>query len=209
MFKLPKLLGSALLAVSLFASAGLALAGPTYHVTLDTSAYSGSNGNIDFNLLAVDGATAATAVVSNFSGLPNAVSTRSGAVSGNLPGAVTFMNTSGFNDLFQSVVFQNAISFDVSFMGDFLTNAGVDGSIFAVALFNEAGDAYLGANGGNQVEFALTPASGNAAGSVTFTLLEAGAGATLVSAAVPEPTALMLLLTGFGLMGVMVKRRQA
>ena len=208
MFKLPKILGSALLAVSVFAS-GLALAGPSYHVTLDTSAYAGTSGNVDFNLLAVTGATGATVVLSNFDGVPGSTAIAYGAVSGALPGPVTFMNADGYNDLFQSIIFQNSLSFDLNFAGDFLSMAGSDGSTFAVSLFNEAGSDYLGAPG-SKVEFALTPISGNSGGSVAISLIAAGVSAApLAAAAVPEPSELMLMLTAFGLMGVMVKRRQA
>lgn len=201
MFKLSQMFTSALLALTLLGSSTLALAGPTYHVTLDTSAYSGSNGNIDFSLLAVDGATAASVLVSNYTGMLGATADSLGDVSGALPAALTLKNANGTNEFYQSVIFSNLISFDVHFFGDFLTTAGADATTFSIALFNEAGTAFLGANNGNQLEFYLTPLTANVA-SVTFTALEAGAAA----AEVPEPSALLLMLAGLGLVGVMLRR---
>lgn len=202
MFKLSHMFTSALLALTLLGSSTLALAGPTYHVTLDTSAYSGSNGNIDFILLAYPGATAASALVSNYTGMLGATADSVGDVAGALPAALTLTNANGTNEFYQSVIFSNLISFDVSFYGDFLTTAGADATTFSVALLNEAGDTFLGVNGGNQIEFYLTPLTGDIA-SVTFSALET----TAAAAEVPEPSALLLMLAGLGLVGVTLRHR--
>ncbi|WP_426111082.1 NF038129 family PEP-CTERM protein [Massilia sp. PWRC2] len=204
MFKLPRMFTSAVLALSLLTSSAMALAGPTYHVTLDTSAYSGSNGNIDFLLLAANGATGASAVVSNYVGQLGASADAFGAVAGALPGPLTLTNADGTNEFYQSVIFSKMISFDVAFFGDFLNTVGADASSFTIALLNQAGDAYLGTGPGiNQVEFSLTPMSSGLAGSVMFTATDAGANVAVV----PEPSALLLMVAAIGLMGLMLRRR--
>jgi hypothetical protein len=203
MFNIHKFAAKVLLAVSLLGGAGVAAAGPTYQVTLDTSAFGGTSGYVDFSFLAPNGAVGASATVSNFSGALGATSDVLGAVSGALPGTLVFLNADGTNDLLQGVDFGGLFHFDLTFGGDFVDTAGLDGSVFGVGLLDAGLDAYLGAPG-NIVEFSLMPGNGASASSVTYAL----GGELAQVAVVPEPADWLSMATGLALVGWVARRRK-
>lgn len=188
-----------LLALALFAS-GAALAGPTYRVSVDTSTYSGQ-GLMDFTFLANIGATSASALLGNFGGAFGAEYERSMGVAGAIPGGLAFDNQDGGSYLTQFVNLGGLFSFDVRFEGDFATVDNVDGSQFNVTLYSEDFGGFIGVEG-SFASFALLPPSNGEPGG---TLVSSADGFATV-AQVPEPSDLLLALTGLALMGL-VRRR--
>lgn len=180
-----------LFAVVALLAGGAACAAPTYHVALDTSAYSGT-GWLDLQFNPGMGALPASATVSNFSGLlaSGLAPDLQGGVSGPFPGAVVFTNASGFNALFQAVVLGGAFSFDLRFSDD------AAASIFALALYGDDQMTALG-NGdaftNSLVSFEGGPSVNDAAIVSVTEVTE-----------VPEPAVLLLLLAG--LAGVVAVR---
>jgi hypothetical protein len=204
---IPTFLRNLLAAIALAGSFGAAVAAPTHHVNLDTSGFAGSTGFIDLYFSRDGGAPTSTVTLSNFSGAFGAEASRFGDVSGAIPGTVVFGSTDGISDLFQAVSFGGALGFDVEFGGDFATVTSDITSLFGIALINQAQSAYLGVNG-DLVQFTLVPMGGPNPAGVSFETF--GPIATVSAAsAVPEPSELLLMMTGLGLVGFMVRRRKA
>lgn len=87
-------------------SASLAVSAADYRIELDTTSLAISNGYMAFDLVKGTPATLNTVVLTGFSG--NSVlgtSSRSGNVTGSLPGTVTFNSSGFFNELLQGVSF--------------------------------------------------------------------------------------------------------
>jgi hypothetical protein len=186
-----------LLSLALLCGAGAAVAGPTYHVTLDTSAHAGLSGLLDFTFLAASpDVPQTTATLSNFSGAYGVEAGRIGAVSGAIPGLVSLTDAAGDNWLTQAVSLGGIFGFDITFDDAYLANAGLDGSTFALSLYNDDFSQYIGIDG-PLLRFDVLP------------------GLIMVSdnndiariALVPEPSELLLVLTGLMMMGMVVRRR--
>ncbi|HEX9174226.1 MAG TPA: NF038129 family PEP-CTERM protein [Telluria sp.] len=199
MFNLKALFTRALLALTLACGAGAALAGPTYHVTLNTAEFDGTVGYLDLLFLAEGSAAPATATFSNFVGNFGAAAVLEGDASGSVGTGVILGNTTGFNDFLQAVNFGGLFSFDVRFDAD----AGVDGSTLSIALFNEAFDSYLGA-AGNLAEFALLPGAADDVRNLAGDIVTIS-----VAADVPEPDAWMLMALGLLLLAYTLRRQAA
>lgn len=204
MFKLTSMFRKGLLAAALVTSAfGVSAAPTTYHVNLNTTSLTGGT-YLDFAFSSAAGAALSKLTVNNLTGGPFFFDSSDG--SGTTVGANTFSMTNDANGL-NYVDFTGNIaslfSFDVTFDDGFLSGPAGLGSLFAVSVL-DSGFAPV-ANGLGFAQFAL---SSNQGISATFT---PGFGnATLVtSAAVPEPTGLLLMMTALGLMVVVVKRHQA
>ena len=195
MRKLKNLFQQSVLALLLCAS-GVALAGPTYHVSVDTGACSGQ-GLMDFTFLANLGATPATAVIGNFSGAFGGEFERSPGVTGTIPGQVELSNVDGGSYLTQMVSLGGLFSFDVGFSGDFASVGNIDGTRFNVSLYNDDFSAYVGVPGAF-AGFELVPPANGAPGGVLVS-----APTALASVAeVPEPSAPMLVLGALALMAL-------
>lgn len=196
MFNMKNLLLRALLALSIAVGAPAALAGPMYRVAIDTSSLSGT-GFLDLGFLSLADAGSAQATVRNFSGDFLAHSEAIGDVSGNIIDGVRFGNGELDNLFDQAVNFGGLFSFDVSF--DLLpTHSGVT---FAVALMNDALDAYLGAD---VHLLTIDLASGLP---VDLTVFAPALADATELAEVPEPAAWLLLAAGLLLIG-MTRRLQ-
>jgi hypothetical protein len=139
MFNLKNLFTRALLALMLVSGAGVASAGPMYHVTIDTAGLSGS-GVFDF-LFSGDAVTAgaATATLSNFSG-DFGTGEAHGDASGSVASTLVCGNSGGYAELLQVANLGGVFGFDLRFE---LAPAG-DNTAFGIALYNDALDAYLG-----------------------------------------------------------------
>jgi len=195
MKSLQTLLSRALLAAALVTGAGVAAAGPLYHVDIDTSAFSG-DGALDITFLPAAEAAVANATASNFTGNYGAYADASAGVSGSVGGTVSFTNTV-FAELFQTITLGQRFGFDLSFDGP---DSGVSGTAFAVSLMDAFGSSFLVDR--PLVEITLRPDA---------ILVDANAAYASVRelpvSDVPEPAEWATLLTGLGLMGFTLRRR--
>lgn len=184
-----------LLAVTLAATALGALAGPTsFHVNLNTSALAKPT-YIDLFFSAASNAAPASATVSNFTGAFGSVDYADGAVVFNADGSITIGNSPFSNMVGFKVLFGDTFGFDVSFNSDFLNGNSIDGSTFSVSAL----DAGLNPIGGPLVTFDLFGGAGIAVGAD---------GQFASVTAVPEPSELLLMMTGLGLIGFVHRRRK-
>jgi hypothetical protein len=193
MFNLKNLFSRALLALMLVAGSGAALAGPTYHVTIDSTGYTGT-GTIDFLLSSYVPSSDGSAFVSNFTGNSIGQGEMMGDVSGDLGSGLLLGTRDGFGVFAQALDLGRRFSFDVRFdPGSFN-----DGLGFSVGLFSDTLGQYLGQNG-TLVAIELTPGEPN------LVLVDAA----LASAAeVPEPATLAAMMLGLTLMGSTLRARR-
>lgn len=184
---------------------GAAHAGPTYHVTLDTSGKAGQ-ALMDFTFLANGGATPATAVLDHFTGAFGATFDRSAGAAGAIPGGVTLGNQNGGDYLTQFVQLGGLFGFDIHFDGDFATTAGIDESEFNATLYNASLTGYIG-DPGSFAQFVLVPQVAGVAGGV---LAASPTGQAVIgpAARVPEPATPALTLGALGLLAAMRRRRR-
>jgi hypothetical protein len=187
------LFSRALLASALVTGAGAAVAGPVYHVDIDTASLQDlGTGFLDMTFLPGVESSAATATVSHLSGSYGDVLDMSApGMSGSVDGQVVFDNAK-IADLFRSIKLGGHFGFDISFSGP---DSGIGGTDFDVSLYDET--SLLAAS---LVHFVLQP------GSVTVSFREDYA--TVGPAAdVPEPSAALLVLIGLLMAGTVVRRR--
>jgi hypothetical protein len=186
------LFSRALLAAALVTGAGAAVAGPVYHVDIDTASFQDlGTGFLDMTFLPGVESSPATATVSHLSGNFGDVLDMSAGVSGSVDGQVVFDNTQ-LADLFRSIKLGGHFGFDISFSGP---DSGIGGTDFDVSLYDET--SLLAAS---LVHFVLQP------GSVTVSFQEDYA--TVGPAAdVPEPSAALLVLIGLVMAGAVARRR--
>ena len=198
MFDIKKIITKALLAVTFAIGASAAWAGPTFHVDVDTSQFADKSGAFFLSFNGKQNATSAVAKLSNFTGNFGNELLRAGDVSGNLPGALSFRNSQPENSLLQFAELGGMFGFDITFSGAFETIPNKFGALFGVALLDLEVGGYHGVQG-NLLEFALMPP-----GVVTF---DNPTGiVTVVRVQVPEPSDLLLVMTGLGLVAF-VRRR--
>ena len=192
-----------LLAVTLAASALGALATPlNYHITTDTRAQAlPASGLLDLSFGALVGAAPATATASvrNFSANIGAAAWSEGAVVDHANGSFAIRNdtSTAINYLDLAATFGGVIDFDVTFDDGFPGSGGLN-STFAVSLLNDS-FMYLG-NPSGDLTFELVPGTG-------ITVNPDSSFAT--ASAVPEPSDLLMMATGLGLVGFMLRRRKA
>ena len=129
------------LAAALTGTCGQAAATPLYHVDIDTASLGSGPAFLDLYFLGLDGAPAATAIVSNLTGAFDGPADLTGAVVGTAPGPFVFGNAGGGGDLVQAIQLGGRFSFDVSFT----MLPGDIGTTFGWALFDATH--YLGADG--------------------------------------------------------------
>ena len=203
MFNLKNFLSQCLVGLALLAN-NAAHAAPTYHVSIDTSGFTGQ-GLMDFTFLANAGATPATAVLNHFSGAFGAAFDRSADAAGSIPGGVVLGNQNGGNYVTQFVNLGGLFSFDVHFDGDFAVTENVDESQFDATLYNADLSGYIG-GAGSFAEFVLVPEINGNPGKV---LASSPTGVAHVAqvAEVPEPSSPMLTLTALAMLGFMRGKR--
>jgi hypothetical protein len=200
MLNFKKILSCSLLAAALGAC-GAAFAGPTYHVTIDTSKLGGGSAFLDVGLGAKDGALPVTANVSGFMGVFGDYSDRLGNSTGDVMSGLTLVNDATFSDLYQSIVLGGLFSFDVSFVSG-PDNGSLDGSAFTATLYNSDGSSPIGAAGA-LAEIDVIPGQADS----LFTANSSATISTDAVAAVPEPSTLLSMFTGLGLLGFGLRRR--
>lgn len=193
MFKIISLFSRWLLALAFLTGSAAAVAGPTYHVDVDGSSLTGA-GYLILDFLGVDPSASATATVTNWSG--SFLGTGNAYNDATIDfTAQTLSLTSGTNGYLFDVALGGSFGFDVSFDLDSIGAA----SIFGVALADGNGD-YL--TGDDLVDITVAPQM-----ETTFAANADYANVTPTSAAVPEPSTLLSLFTGIGLMGFSLRRR--
>lgn len=193
-----KILSRTLLAMALTAC-GAACAGPTYHVSIDTSTLGTGTAHFDLGLANFPDSAPVTATLSHFTGNYADQSELGTAASGSVSDSVVLRtNSNGFSDLFQSIFLGGKFGFDVSFQ----TIGAGNTSSFIAQLYNADVSGFLGVDG-NLLEIDLQPgqadvvAPANAFAAVTAS----------DAAAVPEPSTLLSMVTGLGLLGAGLRRR--
>lgn len=188
------LLSRALLASALLGGAGAALAGPVYHVDIDTASFQDlGTGYLDMTFLPGLEIDPTTATVSHLSGNYGDYLDMSAGVSGAVDGKVVFDNGQ-FADLFRSVNLGGHFGFDITFSGP---DSGIGGTDFDVSLYDDTGMNLLVAS---LVHFTLQPESV----AVSF---QEGYASVGPAAAVPEPSAALLVLIGLAMAGAAARRR--
>jgi hypothetical protein len=202
MFNLKTTLAASLLSLAMCAGA---IAAPLYHVTIDTSRYGGT-GHLDLALGAEDKAAPVTATLTNFSTLLG-----SAFAAGNYDpsGSVMFMNGAlrlkndvNISDAYVGVAFGGAYSFDVSFDGNGDTGGNPIGTSFYASLYDADGNNLAGLTG-PAVQIDLNPGQPDTLTGVAGV----GSVAAVDAAAVPEPSTLLSMVTGLGLLGAGLRRR--
>ena len=205
MFNIQNLLRQAMLALVLCGATLAAHADVipnSFRVTINSTGIADAT-FLDMSFASFGGAAEAIATVSNLQGAFGAVDSSTDGVDF-LPGGVFTISNQGTNYLTHSITPGGSFSFDVVFSGAFLTEMGGFESFFSAALL---GIDYmpLGGEFGDAI-FSIVQLSADAAAAVTFSTSDIGA----VSATeVPEPSELLLMLTGLALIGAMARRRQA
>jgi hypothetical protein len=193
-----------IIAIVMFA-ASTAFASLSSTVYVDTSSLSGGSGYLYFNFIPGGDSLSATATVSKWAlnngtlGAQDTVNVVNGsAVTGSLPGTVTFANTNGSNDYSHAITFGNNFSFQVVLDGDAVNtpNNGTFASTFSLSLYQDA----LGATPLKTSDGILFSLNVNGDGTKTYTTFDSGTSVT------PIPAAAWLF--GSGLMGLVGIRRR-
>jgi hypothetical protein len=198
MFNLKNLFTRALLALMLVTGAGAALAGPTYHVTINSAGYTGT-GVIDFLFSAFVPADG-TAFLSNFTGDYTGGSDMQGQVSGDIGTGLVLGTRDGFATFAQTLNLGGSFGFDLRFD----SGSSNEALAFSVGLYSDTLDQYLGATG-NLVAIDVVPGQPDQVyvDSGLATIAEAGP-----AGEVPEPATMASLMFGLALMGSTLRARR-
>jgi hypothetical protein len=203
----------------------LTLAGPVaaasinYVITLNTSSLAGTSGYLDlqFNpgtIPGTPGAQAKTTLFSTDSVLhaDDPMTGPIGNVTGALPGDLTFLNTTMFNDYFQKMTFGDSGIFNVSFSGDFLTASSGNHSAFSVSFYDESGlNPLFSSHPSGAVLIIDLPPGGGGDGT---TPSNGGPVATIINPSVasltvvPLPTSAVLFATGLSFFVIAFSRHK-
>ena len=197
------LMRQCLLAVALAATAVGAWAAPTsFHVNLNTAALGPDPKYIDFMFSSFGSAVPVTATISNLTGAFGSVFEEAGLGDVNADGTLSISNgvESSLNYVDFEAVFGGQFGFDISFDTAFLTDPGMDGSIFALSVL-DVGLNPLG--GGVLAQFTLNSLNGVVSLPSEFATISA-----IAPSAVPEPSSMLLMMTGLGLVGFTARRRK-
>jgi hypothetical protein len=198
MFNFNNLLARVLLAFTLAASAGAAVAGPTYHVDVNTAALGGTSGYLDFLIIGQGDSATTVATLSHFMGnFSGDVYTDN--ASGSLATGATIGSGGSWNEFALWASFGGNFSFDVSF------DQAIDdiaGAFLQVALLG-ADFSYLAPTTGDIAQFNLQP--GQPIGLVPSAFATISLAPDVSD--VPEPSDWAMMATGLALLGFTLRRR--
>lgn len=121
--------------------ANSAFASFSYDVAINTSSLSGQDGYLYFQYLPVNAANSFATVYGfttdgTLAGSPSAAVDGS-AVTGQLPGSVTFANTNGINDYNHGIQFGNTMTYHMSFSDPVSGGPAGGSSTFSLGLFSD------------------------------------------------------------------------
>lgn len=201
MVHLKRTLLQSLFTTALFLT-GTAEATPSYHVTVDTTKYSGQ-ALMDFTFLANLGATPATAILNNFVGAFSATFDRSAGTAGTVPGLLQLGNQNGGDYLTEVVELGGKFSFDIRFEGDFAGIENANATLFNATLYRPDFSDFVGPPGSFAAFELLPPLNGNPGG---VQVSESGELATI--AEIPEPSTLLLMLGALSALGLLSRSRR-
>jgi len=193
---------------------GAARADLTLSLSVDTSSLNGQSGYLDIQFNPGDSsAEADTATVTNFQTIGGILAQPpilTGDASGSLPGTLTLVNGTAYNDVFQGFTYGSSFGFNLTLSGPAIDSpGGTVGSAFALSLYAADGitpllttdpngsvsTVYLNANGTASAEtFPQSPTDNTPAASVT---------------AVPEPSTLTMVLLFSSLQAGLILLRSA
>jgi hypothetical protein len=209
--------------LSLAAGSASSYASVLYSVNVDTHSLSGQSGIIDFAFLAgntdADAALASVAAFATSGTLSGAATIDGTVLPGNasLPGSFAISNDPGqqLNDLYQSIVFGNSLSFSVTLSGpafDSPNAADTSGSTFSFSLYqpNFAAPLLTSSVDGSVLDLQVSP--GGSVAAQTFTTDLGGASvvsAAPVVAATPEPETNALVGVGLLSLALLGRWRRA
>ena len=193
---------SAVLIAAMAFGAVPAFAGPMYNVTIDTSRLLETSGLLDFFLESnADSPDLTTVTLTNFSGNFGTEYAREGDVA-NIAGGYAIGSGAGSSWLTRRVSLGGTLGFTIGFADGF---SSIDAVGLAVSLFDANQQQYIGA-AGPLVLFELVP---DMNGAPSFVAVSADNDITTVAEAaaeVPEPSDLLLMLTGLALAGCATRR---
>lgn len=206
MFNIQTLLRQAMLALVLCGATIAAHADVipgSFRVTLNSAGVTDA-AFLDMSFASFGGAAEATATVSNLQGAFGDVDSSTDGVAF-LPDGVFTISNQGTNYLTFAITPGGSFSFDVAFGGAFLTEVGDFTSFFSSALLDGGYMPLVGELG--DAIFSITQLSADGAAAISFETSDIGA--VSQGTDVPEPSELLLMLTGLALIGAMARRRQA
>jgi hypothetical protein len=191
------------------ATAAVIPVGAGYHVTLDTSAFSGA-GWLDLSFIPGQlPAAGLNAYFSNFSGALGSIVEQSGETGGSLSGGLTFGNHTTYNDHLQQITLGGLFSFDLAFFAVIPATTGTSGTNFNIDLLRPD-FGYLGNPNGHVAEWSLTPPNGAShdwgIASRVYDARFATVGPN-VATAVPEPGTLLLMSISLAALGLTIARK--
>jgi len=186
----------------------------SFVITVDTSSFSGMHGFIDLQFNPGDPTSqSATATITSFDALSGVLDNSSLQVTGDftgvLPGQVTALNDTSFNNYFEGLTFGDSLSFVLTLSGPAIDNpngTSLAGSTFGLGFYDI-----------NQSSILTNDASGFAGGvdigllgdTVPFTFPDAQNGPSVVTIQqTPEPSTFWLAV-GSTLLGVFGSKKRA
>ena len=194
MYNFKNLLARSLLALTLASGAGAAMAGPTFHVNVNTATLGGTSGYLDFLIVGQSDTATTTATLSHFSGAFTGDVHADGAA-GSTAGA-TVGSSNSWNEFALWADFGGTLSFDVRFDQ---AQDDIAGALLQVALLD--GDfLYLAPTTADIAQFDVQPGQ-------PIGVLQSDFAAVSPAAAVPEPSAAALVLIGLAMAGAGARRR--